>query len=239
MDISVVIPVYNSSLGLKKLNKSLEKELKLITSSFEIIYVEDKSKDDSFETLKEIKKTSENVKVIKHKENYGQQIAIFTGIKESKGKYVVTLDDDMEYPDYYIKDLVKKLEEGYTVVYGVEEENKSFRGMGSIIRDGLFTLICKKPIGIKLSSFRIIRREIVDEIVKEKSSFIYISAIILKYTKNIGNIKIIKEKRNYGKSNYNIKMLIILFFKIFIYYLGLFDIFIKEDKEEKKEEFKL
>jgi len=222
--ISVVIPVYNGGKSLMELCCLLNIELNKLKLSYEIILIDDKSIDDSYEVMKRIRKENKNVKIIKFKKNYGQQNAILCGFRYCRGEYVITMDDDMQNPPYEIENLINKINEGYDTVYGIAEnrEYSFYRKLGSKLTDMLFNIICHKPGNIRVSSFRILKRDIIDKIILETSSFVYISAITLSHTKNIGNINVHHNIRKYGKSNYKPFKLIKLFFKIFVYYSGLF-----------------
>jgi polyisoprenyl-phosphate glycosyltransferase len=221
---SVVIPVYNGGKTLIELCYLIDFELNKLNLSYEIILIDDKSKDDSFEVMKIIRKENKNVKIIKLKKNYGQQNAILCGLRYSIGEYIITMDDDMQNPPSEIKKIIDKINEGYDIVYGIAEDREYsfYRNLGSKLTDILFNIICHKPRNKRVSSFRILKREIADEIILETSSFVYISAIILSFTKNIGNINVHHNIRKYGESNYKPFKLIKLFLKIFIYYSGLF-----------------
>ena len=224
INASVIIPVYNSGKGLLELCYLLDKELNMLKMSYEIILIDDKSIDDSYEVMKKMRNENNNVKIIKLNKNYGQQNAILCGFRYSIGEYIITMDDDMQNPPSEIKSLIDKINEGYDIVYGIAEHRdySFYRNLGSKLTNILFNIICHKPRNKRVSSFRILRRELKDKVILETSSFVYISAIILTITKNIGNINVHHNIRTYGKSNYRPFKLIKLFLKIFIYYSGLF-----------------
>lgn len=218
--ISTVIPVYNSRDSLEELYFRLSTALKKISSKYEIIMVDDGSSDNSYGKMMELHHKDNRVKVIQLRGNYGQQNALMCGFHYAKGEYVVTLDDDLQHMPEEIEKLMDKLDEGYDVVYGIagKKRHSFYRNLGSKITNYLFDKICSKPKNIRVSSFRVIRRDIVREIIKKDSSFVYISAIILKITNNIGNIRINHDTRKYGSSNYNFVKLLKLFFKLYVYY---------------------
>jgi glycosyltransferase involved in cell wall biosynthesis len=218
--ISVVVPVYNSENSLEKFYIILSKELKKICDDYEIIMVDDGSPDNSYETMKKLQSIDSRVKIIKLDGNFGQQNALMCGFHYSTGEYVVTLDDDLQHPPEEIYKLKKKTDEGYDVVYGIPiiKKHSGYRKMGSKMTDYMFNKICSKPKNIKVSSFRIIRKNIVNEIIKDKTSFVYISAITFKNTKNISNVEVKHNVRKYGKSNYNFYKLLKLYIKLYLYY---------------------
>ncbi|BEP28517.1 glycosyltransferase family 2 protein [Helicovermis profundi] len=217
MDLSIVIPVYNSQ---KSLNLLVTKIIdNLIDISFEIILVDDGSIDNSFNEILKLSKENENILGIKLDKNYGQQNATFCGIVNSSGKFIVTIDDDLQHPVECIEKLFKSIKEGYDVCYGIYTySDSSVRKAGSLMRDFLFNYLIGKPKGIDISSFRVINRDIVNKIKKCDYKFINISAQILKETKNISNLKVEKEPRLYGNSGYNFKKLLSLYLKTALYY---------------------
>lgn len=237
LNISILIPVYNSSRSISNLCSLLNAELLKLNLSFEIILVDDYSKDNSYEIIKKLRKDNEKIKIIKLKRNAGQQNAILCGLRYCNGEYIITMDDDMQNPPNQIEKLLDKIKEGYDAVYGIASyrEYPLYRKLGSDLIDILFDVICHKPKNIRVSSFRIINRETADKIILERSSFVYISAVILKYTKNIGNIDVEHKTRKYGKSNYKPAKLIKLFLNIIINYSGLFNIKPKKPQYEIEE----
>lgn len=218
--VSTVIPVYNSIDSLDELYIRLSKELKKISYRYEMILVDDGSKDNSYKKMLELRKKDKRVKIIQLDGNFGQQNAIMCGFHYTEGDYIVTLDDDLQHMPEDIEKLLNKLDEGYDVVYGIAEKKQHsfYRNLGSKMTNYLFNRICSKPEDIKVSSFRVIRRSIIREIIKYNYSFVYISAITFKITRNIGNIYIKHDVRKYGSSNYNFIKLLKLFIKLYVYY---------------------
>jgi len=215
-NLSIVIPVYNSYCSLDELIESL----KLRYPECEIVLVDDNSHDDSFSKLKELYERYNSLKIIRLDKNYGQQQAIKCGLKFTSHEYIVTMDDDLQHPVSEISKLVTEVKKGFDVCYGVSlhKPQKCFRKLGSKLTDKLFNLITKKPNDIKVSSFRCLNRQIVDQINQDKTSFVYLSAITLKLTKNITTIEVANNQRKYGKSQYNYWKLFKLFIKLYIYY---------------------
>jgi glycosyltransferase involved in cell wall biosynthesis len=218
--ISVVVPVYNSENSLEQFYKVLSKELKKLCNDYEIIMVDDGSQDNSYEKLEKLHNIDHRVRVIQLDGNFGQQNALMCGFHYSTGEYVVTLDDDLQHPPEEISKLKKKIDEGYDVVYGIPiiKQHSGYRKIGSKMTDYVFNRICLKPKNIKISSFRIIRKNIINEIIKDNTSFVYISAITFKNTSNISNVFVKHNERKYGKSNYNFYKLLKLFAKLYLYY---------------------
>ena len=222
--VSVVIPVYNSENSLSELYQRLVNSLQKITNDFEIIMVDDHSRDESYDQILQLHQKDYRVKGIKLSKNYGQQNALICGFNYVKGDYIVTIDDDLQHKPEDIVKLYNNLIKGYDVVYGIPEDREYsfYRKIGSKLTNYLFNLITPKDSEIRVSSFRIMTGDLVKKIIKHKDSFVYISAIILQYTNDIGNISVNHRERRYGKSNYNFLKLFFLFLKLYIYHGNLF-----------------
>ncbi len=220
MEISIVVPVYNSSRSIEELVKRIIRVLEEKKIKFEIILVDDCSKDDSLRVLEKIKEEDSRVLVLPLEKNQGQQAATKQGMALAKGQAIVTIDDDLEQQPEDIPKLIDELNKGYDVVYGViNRENYPFyRKWGSQLVDLFFTYFLDKPAEIRVGCFRILKRKISDQIIKDQTPFVYITAISLIVTKNIGNVGVSHQDRQYGRSNYNFKKLIKLFFNLFYYY---------------------
>lgn len=218
--ISVVIPVYNSSDSLEELYERLLHILKRICQRYEIIMVDDGSRDDSFKKILQLHSKDRRVKAISLAGNFGQQNALLCGFHYATGEYIITLDDDLQHLPEEIEKLLLTLDKGYDAVFGIPtvKQHSFYRRIGSKLTNHLFNRITAKLEGIKISSFRAFKRNLLEKIISEKTSFVYISAIIFKYTDNVGNVIVEHDSRKYGKSNYHFFKLLTLFLKLYIYY---------------------
>ncbi|HMA60201.1 MAG TPA: glycosyltransferase family 2 protein [Halanaerobiales bacterium] len=218
--ISIVIPVYNSYNSLEELYNKLTKTLEKNFDNYELIMVDDHSQDESFKKLKELHEKDNRIKVIKLAYNFGQQNALMCGFHHSSGDYIVTMDDDLQHLPEDVIELYQEIKKGYDIVYGIpaERQHLFYRRIGSYLTDKIFNLITNKSKNIRVSSFRILKRSLLNKVIKDKRSFVYLSAIILDSTDNIGNIYIEHEDRKHGDSNYNFFKLFKLFAKLYIYY---------------------
>lgn len=223
--ISVVIPVFNGANSLLELYQRLVKTLEEITDDFEIIMIDDFSIDNSYDRIFHLHKKDNRVKGIKLAKNFGQQNALICGFNYVKGDYVVTLDDDLQHRPEDIILLYNTIKRNYDLVYGIPENRQYsfYRKIGSKMTNYLFDLITFKKRKIRVSSFRIIKRDLVEKVISHNPelSFVYISAIILQYTDKIANITVQHNNRKHGKSNYNFVKLIKLFLKLYFYYGSL------------------
>ena len=166
IELSIIVPVYNSEKSLPLLYQRLHQTLNKIGKSFECIFVDDGSTDSSWKSLNEILLKDKKVRLIQLTRNFGQHNALMCGFKEAKGKYIVTLDDDLQNPPEEIAKLYQKITEGFDVVYGqyLKKNHSLFRNLGS----NLVQFVYRSVFGVhgNLTSFRIIRKEIVSEILR-------------------------------------------------------------------------
>jgi glycosyltransferase involved in cell wall biosynthesis len=160
-DLTVVVPLYNEAAGLEHFNASLIKVIKDY-DSYELIYVNDGSTDDSLKKLRHIASEDKAVRVISLSRNFGKEVATTAGIQAAKGQVIVTLDADGQHPVELIPQFVDKWEAGAQVVIGIRSSRKT----SFIKRTGskLFQSMMKRVNGITIASgstdFRLIDREV-------------------------------------------------------------------------------
>ena len=210
--ISVVIPCYNSAKSLAELNTRLNNSLKLLNVAYEIIYINDQSKDQTLVELKKIAHNDVNVKVIDLMFNVGQFRALYCGFEVAIGKYIVTIDDDLQHPPEEIAklyDIIKNNEEVDAIFgkYG-EKKHSSFRNFGSMLIKLVNEKIYGKPKNLTMSAFRIMRQELVETILSHKTISPVLGAVILKSTNRIINVEVEHHRRKHGESNYTLLKLI-------------------------------
>ena len=134
--ISIVIPSYNESENIKELcRRTLDIIKKINIKKYELIFVENGSKDNSLELLKKINSENKSIKIISLSRNFGYQSAIAVGLKYSENDYVCVMDGDLQDPPEIISKFVEKIKEGYDVVYGIRIKRK-----GNIIKKLLYNL---------------------------------------------------------------------------------------------------
>lgn len=208
-DISVVIPVYNSE---KTIGQVVNKLISLYSQEyrFEIILVDDYSKDNSNKVCKNLAIKNNNIKLISLCKNYGQHSAIMAGLTFCKGEYVVLMDDDMQNPPEEVSKLIHKIEKGYDVVCGARQEYRqnAFRKFGSSLNNQMFNIMLDKDKGLIMSNFLVMRKYIVKELIKYDGPYPYIQGLILRTTRNVTHVLVEHQKREVGKSNYNLLKLL-------------------------------
>ena len=222
-DFSVVVPVYNSEKTLVELHERLEAVFLNMGKTYEVIYINDCSRDKSLTVLQELYDKNDNVIVIDLFRNFGQQNALMCGFNYCRGQYVITLDDDLQNPPEEIENLHAKIEEGFDAVFGasIKKKGRPYTNLGSYFIRKLCHKIFKIHNDLRFSSFRIIRKEIIDEIKGMKTPFPYISGMLLSVTTSITNLPVQHHPRKAGSSGYTFKKLVKLAFNLLINYSSI------------------
>lgn len=214
---SVVVPVYNSKGTLGELTERLTETFESMGQTFELIFVNDGSKDGSGTILKELAEKNDNVVFVDLLRNFGQHNAILCGLSIATGARVVTIDDDLQNPPEEIPRLVEKLEQDdLEVVYGIPEQKQHdlHRNLGS----NLIQLVIRKLFGTPdggASSFRIISKTVKDCILRYQASFTFIDGLVFQHTSYIGYQPVRHEQRKVGASNYDVRKLALLAMNLF------------------------
>ena len=202
--ISIVIPVYNSEDCLLQLNQELEQAL-AVFESYEVILINDSSTDNSWDKIIQICSINRQVTGVNFRKNFGQDNAIIAGIRLAKGSYIVIMDDDLQHSPSDIGTLYNTCKEGYDICYALFQNKKQsvWKNVGSWVNGKLSEKLLEKPADIYLSPFKIITKDVADEVVKYQGPFPYIDATLLTITSNVVQVEVNHYPRYKGKGNYN------------------------------------
>lgn len=208
--VSYVIPCFNSSKTIENVVNEISETMKGIKKyDYEIILVNDCSKDNTFEEIKNICKKNLKVLGISLARNFGQHAALMAGFHFITGDIVVCLDDDGQTPANEVNKLLDKIQEGYDVCYAsyAHKEHSGFRNFGSKINDLMTRIMLNKPKELKVTSYFASKRFIIDEMIRYGNSYPYVIGLVLRSTKNICNVEVTHRQREIGESNYNLSKL--------------------------------
>ena len=217
-ELSLVIPVYN---GSRTIGPLVEQSIKIFGSTaFEIVLVNDGSEDDSEIVCAELaKKFPQSVTFVHLSRNFGEHSAVLAGFTQARGRYVAVLDDDGQNPPEEIVRMLDELKrKKYDVVYGhyIEKKHSWFRNLGSRFNDRIATLMLHKPKDLYLSSFKVMNRFLVDEIIKYRGPYPYTDGLIYRVTRNIGHIPVEHRASVSGPSRYTLRRLVRLWLNMFL-----------------------
>ena len=124
MDISVIVPLFNEAESLPELYAWIQRVMNENKFSYEVIFINDGSTDNSWQVIQELKAKSENVRAIRFRRNYGKSPALFCGFERAEGNVVITMDADLQDDINVMDDMIKKYNAGADVVYGVRSSRK-------------------------------------------------------------------------------------------------------------------
>jgi dolichol-phosphate mannosyltransferase len=163
--LSVIVPCYNEQEVIAVTHDRLSAALRAITPDFEIIYVDDGSRDRTAEMLRDIQAGSPKARVIRLSRNFGHQIAVTAGIERARGQAVVLIDADLQDPPEVIADMVAQWRSGYHVVYGQRAERSGethFKLWTARAFYRLINRLSEVPIPLDTGDFRLMDRRVVD-----------------------------------------------------------------------------
>ncbi len=210
VEYSVIIPVYKAEAFLNELYGRLAQVMKAVSSSFEIIFIEDCGGDGSWEIIKKLSKTDSRVKGVQLSRNFGQHSALLCGIRIARGGVIITLDDDLQHPPEEIPKLLQKLSEGFDVVYGAPEREKHgfLRDIASQITKIVMQTAMSVETARNISAFRAFRAHLKTAFSEYQGSFVSIDVLLTWGTKNFAAIAVAHDRRHTGQSNYDFRALI-------------------------------
>ncbi len=208
--LSIVVPLYNSVGTLPRLLQELT--ALEIDGGTEIVLVNDGSRDGTEAlALQLIETAAQPITFVSLSRNFGEHNAVLAGLRASSGRYVVTMDDDLQNPPAEVpKLLAAAQDEQRDVVYSVYEkkEHAWWRNLGSALTNLLADWSIDKPRGLYLSSFRCISQFVVHQIVKSANPYPYIDALIFQVTQNVGVVTVRHAARATGESGYTMRALL-------------------------------
>lgn len=211
LKISLIIPCYNSAATIRSVtNELIATVTKQIKYDYEIILVNDCSRDDTLNVLSNLAKNNNKIKVLDLARNFGQHAAIMAGLHYVSGDIIVCLDDDGQTPANEAFKLIHKIEAGSDVVFAKYQHKKHslFRNFGSKLNDIMANYLLNKPKEIVITSFFACKHFIAEEIIKYNNPYPYISGLLIRSTNNISNVNVTHRLRIHGKSGYTMHALV-------------------------------
>lgn len=204
--ISIVVPAFNSESFVTVTLTRIIQDMELMGNPFEIVIVNDGSSDYTWIEIQKFAIRDTRIVAINLLKNYGQHSALMCGLRHTQGKYVVTLDDDLQNPPEEIPRLLNYCVQGnYDLVIGefVEPKKARFRVLGTEVVNRIVTRVFNKPSELKLSTFRVIRRDVVNRVCQSNNPTPYITGELLFAAASISNIEVRHDQRIAGNSSYN------------------------------------
>ena len=209
-NLSVVIPVYNSQAILSELIERLGTVLGPLSYRYEVILVNDGSRDGSWDEINRLASVYSWIRGINLMRNYGQHNALLCGIRAARNEVIIIMDDDLQHPPDEIHKLLSKLAEGYDVVYGVPKE-----GQHGFLRNAaakITKMALKSALGAetasKVSPYRAFRTRLRDAFADYQSSFVSIDVLLTWGGSRFAAVPVRYDPRRGGKSQYTLRKLV-------------------------------
>lgn len=208
--LTVLVPVYNSEGSLRPLVERLEPVLARLAREYELILVNDSSRDGSWGVVQELARAKPWIRGICMMRNYGQHNALLCGIRAARHELVVTMDDDLQHPPEEIEKLLVALDSNTDVVYGTPQKER--HGLLRDLASRITKLALEKSMGAdtasKVSAFRVFRTELRTAFENYQSQFVSIDVLLTWGTTRFKAIPVRHDPRTIGVSNYTFKKLL-------------------------------
>jgi glycosyltransferase involved in cell wall biosynthesis len=214
---SIVVPFHNEEENVTTLYDRLKAVMEQVGDTFELVFVDDGSRDRTYRFLEEIAAVDSRVLVIKLRRNFGQTSALAAGFDHAQGDFILAMDGDLQHNPDEIPGFLAKLEEGYDVVSGWRSQrgdNFIFRRIPSFIANRLMATLSGVAIHDFGTTFKAYRREVIQNIPLYGEMHRFIPALASWYGASICEIPITNPAREFGKSHYGILRTFRVFFDL-------------------------
>ncbi|MCK8518363.1 glycosyltransferase family 2 protein [Methanoculleus sp. 7T] len=209
-DISIVIPVYNEVENVPLLYRKLREDLSSLGRTYEIIFIDDGSTDDTFAKLKEVQANGDHIRIIKFRRNFGKAAALNTAFRQVKGEVVITMDGDLQDDSAEIPKFLDKIDEGYDLVSGWKYPRND--PITKTAPSKVFNKLTCWMTGVNLHDFncgfKAYKREVTDALHLYGELHRYTPVLANYYGFKIAEVTVRHHPREFGKSKYGAKRVI-------------------------------
>lgn len=207
MDLSIIVPIYNEENNIQPLHDGIRAALADLPLEYEVILVDDGSKDNSFPLLKRIAQEDRMIKVIRLRRNFGQTAAMAAGFNVARGRIVVPMDGDLQNDPVDIPRLMEKINEGYDVVSGWRRERRD-RFLSRRFPSVIANFLISRMTGVHLHDYgctlKAYRREVLDGVNLYGEMHRFVPALASQIGAKVGEIVVSHHPRKFGVSKYGI-----------------------------------
>ena len=237
MDLSVIIPVYNEELSIKPLYEAIQNALEGLNLTYEILFIDDGSLDNTFLNAKRIAEKDMHLKVVKLKRNYGQTMGLHAGFQNALGKIIVTMDGDLQNDPDDIEKMMEEINKGNDIVLGWRHDRKDrliSRKIPSKIANWLISRLTGVPVKDNGCAIRAYRAEIIKKFPMYSEMHRLLPVMTALSGAKFTQIKVKHHARKFGSSKYGLSRIykvmidmvalkiIFTFFYLPLYGFGLF-----------------
>ena len=210
LKISFVIPCYRSEKTVGTVIGEIISTLENTEYDYEIIAVNDCSPDDVWRVLKDLAACNKKIKAINLSKNMGKSSARMAGFNRATGDYIVSVDDDGQCPIDRIFDLIKPLGDGFdaSIARYPKKKQSAFKNFGSWVNSVMNRVMINKPKDLQVSNFSVVKKFVIDEIIKYDLPYPYFSGLLLRTTTKVTNVDMEERARISGKSTFTFVKLV-------------------------------
>ncbi len=210
---SVVVPVYNSEHTLEELYERLKNTFEhTLHENFELILVDDSSRDHSFEIMQKLRNQDHRVKIVQMARNFGQHPALLCGFSFVKGDFVITMDDDLQHQPEELPKMIRVMNDrpDVDVILASYEgrQHNAVRRFGSKVSIWATSKMLGKDPSLEITSYRLMRRFIVEALLKDHTHLPQIGNLLVQSSNRIINVPVKHAARAYGHSGYSFRRLV-------------------------------
>ena len=209
--LSLVVPAFNEEEAMEQSFERTYRAMRSIGYPFEIIYIDDGSRDRTWEIISRLAREHEEVKALRFSRNFGHQLAVTAGMDEAKGDAVIIMDADLQDPPEVIADMVKAWEQGADIAYGKRMHRKgetAAKKFTAWCYYRLLNFMSAYPIPLDTGDFRLLDKSVADEfkVLREHNRFLRGMSAWLGY--NAVPVEYVREERCAGKTKYTLKKML-------------------------------
>ena len=209
--LSLVVPAFNEEEAMEQSFERTYRAMSSIGYPFEIIYIDDGSRDRTWEIISRLAREHEEVKALRFSRNFGHQLAVTAGMDEAKGDAVIIMDADLQDPPEVIADMVKAWEQGADIAYGKRRHRKgetAAKKFTAWCYYRLLNFMSAYPIPLDTGDFRLLDKAVADEfkVLREHNRFLRGMSAWLGY--NAVPVEYVREERCAGKTKYTLKKML-------------------------------
>ena len=208
--LSVILPSYNEEKMIQKAADTIAQILKKEKIAYELVFVDDGSKDLTWQKITEANKKDPNVTGVHFSRNFGKESAMFAGLEKAAGDCCVVMDCDLQHPPEKIVEMYRLWEDGYEVVEGIKEDRGEESGFHKFAANSFYSLM-SKAIGMDMGSssdFKLLDRKVVDTLNAMKERNVFFRALSFWVGFKKASVSYCVQERTEGESKWSTKSLI-------------------------------
>ncbi len=214
--LSVIIPVFTEAASLEDLYDRLTHALKMTGRTYELLFVDDGSRDGSMDLLRLFHAQDPNVRVVRFNRNYGQHAAVFAGMQHARGEVMITIDGDLQNPPEEIPVLLDQIDAGHDVVGGWRAARRD--PLVRRLLSAAVNRVISATVGVRMHDYgcmlRAYRRDVVSQILRCQEISSFIPALANTFAASVAEVPVKHEARRHGKSRYGVFRLLRLNFDL-------------------------